>query len=328
MREIIKNFNRQFEYEPRIENADNLSAFSESFARKSRSIVAGMGGSNLAAGLLKIIKPEIDIVVHRNYGLPAISKAEIKNYLFIASSYSGNTEETIDGFFAAGKNGLPRIAISTGGKLLELTQKEKTPHIQLKTDSIQPRLAIGYNFLALLKAVGKEELLREAHKLVSILKPKEFEPEGQVLAKKIGNKIPVIYASFQNEPLAYYWKVNFNETVKIPVFYTSFPELNHNDMAGFEGIKNEKELAQKFYFIFFKDKNDHPQIVKRMEILERLYKESGFEVDVLELKDTNPLEKIFSSIIFNCWAAYYLAQERDVKPEDVEFIEKFKKLIA
>ena len=155
MSEDIKNFAKQFEYEPEIENEEGLGKF-------SRFVVVGMGGSNHPTGLLKIWKPDLDIIVHRNYGLPAVPEKDLKSSLIILSSYSGNTEEVIDAFHESGKRGLVRAVVSTGGRLLDLAKKEKTPFIKIPENKIQPRLALGLIFKALLKAMGQEEALRRA----------------------------------------------------------------------------------------------------------------------------------------------------------------------
>ena len=91
MKEAIKNFNQQFEYEPEIENARQSRHF-------NKFIVVGMGGSRLAADLLKVWNPYLDVVIHKDYGLPALSDQDLKERFVILSSYSGNTEEVIDAF--------------------------------------------------------------------------------------------------------------------------------------------------------------------------------------------------------------------------------------
>ncbi|MEK9175407.1 MAG: hypothetical protein AAB795_02315, partial [Patescibacteria group bacterium] len=151
MYESIKNFNKQFKYEPIIENASKL-------VRKNRVVVAGMGGSELAAMLMKDNYPETDFILNRNYGLPRLGNDKLKDSLIIASSYSGNTEETIDAFNTAITKGLALAVITTGGKLLELAQQNNVSYIQIPNTGIQPRMAIGYSTLALLKIAGKDDI--------------------------------------------------------------------------------------------------------------------------------------------------------------------------
>ena len=320
MHEDIKNFYRQFEYEPVVENGKLTKKF-DSF------VVAGMGGSNLAAGVLKAWHPDLQIVQHRNYGLPALPLKTLKKSLFIASSYSGNTEETISAFSEAVKKKLPVVAVAGGGRLLDLARKRKKPYIQIPNTGIQPRLATGFNLMALLKLMGNNNGLREARELQNLLKSNEYERTGKSLAKKFKGRVPVIYVSERNSAIGYNWKIKFNETGKIPAFTNVFPELNHNEMNGFDYQEGTKEISRKFSFLFLKDPSDNMRIIKRMNITERLYREREMPVEVLILNGRNPLHKIFSSILIADWASYYIAGEYGVNPEQVPMVEEFKKLI-
>lgn len=316
MYETIKNFNKQFEYEPIIENQDNLE-------RKNKFITVGMGGSNLASGLLKIWKPEIDILIHKNYGLPS----DTKDRLLILSSYSGNTEEVIDAFKKGIQKNLPMAIITTGGKLLELAQKHFIPYIQIPNTNIQPRNALGFSVKALFKFVEEEDALEEINSLAEKLNPQDYENDGGILAKKLKNKIPIIYSSEQNMPIAYNWKIKFNETGKVPAFYNTFPELNHNEMSGFDVNEAKKELLKDFYFLILKDEKDDIRILKRMSILEQIYKKRGLSVEVIKIEGKDKYHKVFASLILADWTAYNLAKEYGTEAEQVPIIEEFKKLL-
>ena len=330
MHDAIKNFSKQFEYEPIIENAGKLSAGggSSSGGKKfNRFIVAGMGGSNLVVDLFRINNPELDIISHRGYGLPNLDKKVLKQSLIIASSYSGNTEETLDAFKLALKRNLPVAVISTSGKLLELARKAKISHIQLPNTGIQPRLALGYNALAVAKLIGDKILFRELGALSKSLKSYESERIGKALAKKLKGHVPVICSSLKNLPIAYNWKIKINETGKIPAFINYFPELNHNEMTGYDIKNSTKELSKNFYFVFLKDVSDNPRIVKRMNVTERLYHERGFPVEVVMINGSSAIYKAFSSLLLADWTSYYIAKEYGVDPEQVPMVEEFKKLI-
>lgn len=319
MYESLKNFYKQFEFVPVVENAKNLKKY-PSFT------VLGMGGSNLAAGLLKIWSNGLDIHSYKNYGLPPVSMKTLKQSLVIASSYSGNTEETLDGFQKAMKNKLSVSVIAAGGKLLDQARKNKKPYIQLP-HGIQPRTAIGYSFLALLKMTGDTARLREAASLTTLLKSTEYERAGKTLAKKLKGNVPIICASERNKALAYNWKIRINETGKVPAFANVFPELNHNEMTSFDIKDTTRDLSQKFFFVFLKDANDNPRILKRMNVTERMYRERGLPVEVVIVNGKNPVHKIFSSVLIADWTAYYLAKEYGINPEPVPLVEEFKKLI-
>lgn len=321
MYETIKNFSSQFKYEPVIENSGLLGKY-------KKFVVVGMGGSNLVTGLLKVWKPELDAISHRDYGLPSLSAEDKEEVLVIAVSYSGNTEETVDGFRIAGEKNLPRAVISIGGKLLEEAKKASAPYIQLPDTKIQPRSAAGFIFLALLKIMGEEKLLEEARGLHLSLRPEDYEDAGRKLAKKLKGFVPIVYASLRNKPLAQNWKARFNETGKIPAFYNVFPELNHNEMTGFDIQKFTKPLSQNFSVVMLKDAEDHPRIQKRMEMTAELYRQRGLPVEMLKLERKDRLLKIFSSLVLADWTAYYTAQNYGTDPEETPMVEMFKKLIA
>ncbi len=322
MKEAIKNFNKQFEYEPSVVNADKLE-------RKDKFIVAGMGGSHLAAGLLKIWKPELDLTIHRDYGLPAVSAKELSENLIILSSYSGNTEEvtdaeeTIDVRENIIKKDLTSAVVSTGGELIELAKEDATPYIQIPDTDIQPRNALGYSLKALLKVIGDEDTLEELSNLSQTLDPTEYEEKGKELAEKLKSKVPVIYSSTRNQPIAYNWKIKLNETGKVPAFYNVLPEMNHNELEGY----SVEELSKNFHFIILKDEDDDERVGKRMEVLEKMYKDKGLSVDAIEIEGKDKYHKVFASLILADWTAYYIAEIYGQNPENVSTIEEFKKLI-
>ncbi|MBI4993345.1 hypothetical protein HZC33_00050 [Candidatus Wolfebacteria bacterium] len=313
MEQSLKNFSKQFEFEPKIINENNFKNF-------KKIIVVGMGGSHLATDILKIAKPELDIVIHKNYGLPL--NAITGDSMIIISSYSGNTEEAIDAFNLALKFVLNKkfnlAAISTGGKLLNLAIKNNVSYVKLPENKIQPRLALGYSLMALLKIIRDEKSLKEL-KTISNQIGENCEQESKKIAKFFENKplqIPIIYSSVQNEALAQIWKINFNETSKIPAFYNVFPELNHNEMSG---------LSDKFRFLVLEDKSDGKRIIKRMKIFNKIFSKKGSKIKILKVKGNSIWQKIFDNVLISAWSAYYLAKYYGNDPFDLSLIEKFKK---
>ncbi|OGF62203.1 bifunctional phosphoglucose/phosphomannose isomerase [Candidatus Giovannonibacteria bacterium RIFCSPHIGHO2_02_FULL_45_13] len=322
MYESIKNFSNQFEFEPEIENAGK-------FKRYKNFVVCGMGGSALAGDLLKITNSKSQITIWRDYNLPKVEK----DTLIIASSYSGNTEETIDAFRTALKRKLPLVAITTGGKLLELAKKYNTPYIQIPSagwrTGIQPRMATGFMITALMKLMRLDRLLLESSRLPRRLNIKMSQRAGKALAEKLRGKIPIIYSSNKNFPIAYNWKIKFNETAKIPAFANVFPELNHNEMNGFsaKGPARASASGGDFAFIFLEDEADDQRIQKRMKITKKLYEGKKLEVRSLKLEGKNILHKIFQHLLIADWTAFYLAKYYGADPEQVPMVEEFKKMI-
>lgn len=319
MREAILKFAEQFAFEPVVEGG--------TLPEKEKFVLAGMGGSHLAANILKSSDPYVDVVIHRNYGLPCLKDKELDERLFIANSFSGETEEATSAFEAALAKKLPLCAIAKGGALLELASKHEIPFIRLPDTQIQPRSALGLSYLAILKVMGKEKELREAKRIGGGLDPSSLEDEGRELASWLQGMVPVVYASQQNRSIAYNWKVRFNETAKIPAFFNVFPELNHNEMTGFDVVEGTKELASKFAFLILEDETDHPKIQKRMKILKKLYEDRGLKVLTVNIKRDSVLDRAFSSILLADWTALALASYYGTDPDEIPMVQEFKKMV-
>ena len=321
MKSAILNFPEQFGFTPKIENKT-------AFKKADKFIILGMGGSHLAADIIAAFRPEKNIIIHSDYGLPLLPEKKLKDYLLIASSYSGNTEEVLDGLNQALNKGLNVACAAVGGKLLETARERKLPFVEIPNTGIQPRAALGVSLRALAKIMGDEEILRDTSELEKTLEPKKLEEKGKELAGEIKNKMPIIYTSRKNAFIGYNWKIKMNETGKIPAFVNIFPELNHNEMTSFDIADSTRKLSQNFYFIFLKDdKYDHPKIVKRMEITAGLYRKRGLPVKTIELSGLNHFHKIFSSLLFADWTAFYTAKRYGLEAEQVPMVEEFKKLI-
>ncbi len=336
MEEAIKQFHTQFLWKASIVNAQKLHHF-------GTYILNGMGGSHLAADLLRTHKPELDLLVFSDYGIPKLSQERLKKSLFIASSFSGNTEEVLHFAEEVLAKKLPLAVIAKGGKLLDFAVKHTLPHIVLPPTKVQPRSGLGFQIVALATLIGDSALVKELTRLSSRLKPHTLEKQGKKLVADLRGKVPVIYSSAKNEAIAYNWKIKFNETGKIPSFYNIFPELNHNEMTGFDVIATTESLSHKFHFIFLTDSTDHPQNRKRMQVTKKLYEDRGLSVTEVPLESTTPvsedgntpftkgdgrLEKMFSSLLVADWTALHLSRIYGTEAEQVPMVEEFKRLVS
>jgi glucose/mannose-6-phosphate isomerase len=313
LRELILNFPKQFEWG---EKAAKKIKIDFPF---QKLVFCGMGGSALCGEVLKLyfekIKLKLEILIHRDYGLPVLAQ---KDDFYFIISYSGNTEETISTFKETLKRNFKKIAICSGGLLEKIAKRNKVPLV-LVPKGVPPRFALGYFFSVVFKILKNSKVLKERNKFYLKLKPEGLEKKGKNLAQKIKGKIPLIYCSRINFPLAKIWKINFNENSKIPAFANFFPELNHNEMQGFE------KLSNKFFIIFLKDKEDLSPNKRRMELTFKLLKKRGVKGEFLELKERNVLQKIFNSILLSEWTSFYLAQLYRKDPGPVKLVEEFKK---
>ncbi|MDE1970293.1 MAG: hypothetical protein KGI50_01820 [Patescibacteria group bacterium] len=321
MYDAIQNFSKQFEYEPVVENADFLP-------RATTFVVVGMGGSHLAADLIRAWKPDANIVVHRDYGLPSIARSEERDVLVVISSYSGNTEEVLDALHVARAEDFPVAVIAKGGKLLEEAYANTFPYVKLPDMDLQPRLAIGLSMLGLLALMGDTEGVREVQRLAASLRPNDWEEKGKQYAEMLYGRIPLIYASTRNTALAYIWKITLNETGKIPAFYNVFPELNHNEMTGFDIAASTHELSKLFACVMLKDETDDVRIIRRIKITERLYHDRAIPAHTIVFPGESRIYSLFSLIVLIEWVAYYIATRYDRDPEEVPMIEEFKRNIA
>lgn len=308
--QVIKDFNLQLSYKPTVQNAKKLF-------KSKKVIVVGMGGSHLAADLLKIIYPD-KIEIHNNYGLPQQLKADLKNSLLIFSSYSGNTEEVLDSFQKAQKAQLKTAVVGTDGKLMAWAERQGIPFIRFP-QAVQPRFAVGYSLLSFLKLLNKVKELQTVNRLAGKINPLVFKKQGQKLAGWLQGYIPVIYASQTNKGLAVNWKIKFNETAKQTAFYGVLPEVNHNEIAA---------PSSCCFYLFFKDEKDMAAIKKRMDIMAKIYKEQKMKTYILPLTGKNIWEKIFHSLILADWTSYYLALKNKQNPQNIAIIELFKKKMA
>ncbi|MBI4122831.1 MAG: hypothetical protein HY458_00505 [Parcubacteria group bacterium] len=317
MYEFIKAFPHQFLFEPVIQNKEHWKQY-------ERFVVIGMGGSHLAADILDGHKPLLEITVHQDYGLPELPEHFLRHTLFIASSYSGNTEETIDALKEAIRRNLPAAALCTGGILLEIAKKNNIPYIQLPSSNVLHHAITGWVLMGLLEFMGQKEMQREARELAARLHPEALEERGKNIAASLQGKVPILYSSRHNRFLSFQWKIKINETTKIPCFANQLPEFNHNEMQGFDVIDSTRALSERFSFVFLRDPEDRPRIQERVDVSAAMLKEKSFAVHIIDAEGETKLERIFSSLILADWVAYYLALFYKQNPSEVPMVRDFK----
>lgn len=298
----------------------------------SNIVFAGMGGSALAA-LLSQSWPghkKIPFEICRQYHIPRYVSPET---LFIASSYSGNTEETLLGLEEAEAKRAQIVVIAGGGKLIDIAKEKGYPHIVLPAVG-QPRYAVLYSFNALvtvLEAAGlAEQGSREELKKVAVFLEKfakDWHPlvskdnnSAKKLALELAGKSIVIYAGPLLAPAAYKWKISFNENSKNIAWWNQLPEWNHNETSGWIGQPNEKLYA----VVDLRSSLEHPQVQKRFELAERLLSGKRPAVNVVEAQGDTILQQMLWTVMFGDFVSLYLALLNNVDPSPVDLQEKFK----
>lgn len=302
-----------------------------------RIVVAGMGGSALAALLAKswlgseLLMP---FEVVRTYDLPAYVN---ERTLVIASSHSGNTEETISALEQATTRNAQVAIITSGGKLQQAAEKGDVTHALIPAD-LQPRMAVIYNLRALLKVlahfgiVGEEhfnEIGATADWLHSETSKWEagtsvHENYAKQLALIAVGKTPVIYAGSLMFPAAYKWKISWNENAKNVAFCDEIPEFNHNEFIGWTSHPIEKP------FVIFDliSHLEHPRILKRFEITDRLLSGLRPKANTVQMKGDSAIKQLLWASILADFVSIYVAILNGVNPTPVELVEKLKRELA
>lgn len=318
----------QAEFEVELLNADHDDRPITSI------VVAGMGGSALAALLVKTwLKAELQVPfeVVRGYDLPSYVG---KNTLVIISSYSGNTEETLSSLAQATAKGAQLGIIAAGGKLIERADALQIAHVPLPAH-LQPRMAVIYNLRALIALlvnfglVGQDRL-EEIKATSGWLKYESEQWASDVsvdknYAKQLAllavGKSPVFYGGAVTAPVAYKWKISWNENAKNVSFWNELPEFNHNEFIGWTSHPVEKPFAVFDIVSNF----EHPQILKRFEVSDRLLSGLRPKSTVITLKGASVIEQMLWGSILADFVSIYVAVLNGVDPTPVPIIEKLKK---
>jgi len=299
--------------------------------------VAGMGGSAIGAdAIASVYDPELPspMVTVRGYNLP--HWIDSRSLVFIVS-YSGNTEETLSCLNEALERGCRIICLSTGGKVGQIAAEKGLPLIEVPS-SLQPRAAMGWlsvpiaaclENLGLIEAVAEDvnEAASELGKCIDLYgpdSPSSSNPAKQLAADLFG-RIPVIYGSEVTAVAALRWKCQVNENAKQLAFNHQFPELNHNEIVGWEYPAEDME---RFRVIYLTDKKLHPQNQKRMDVTAELLENYVGGIMRFASSGNCRLARLLSSINLGDYLSLYLAILNGIDPSPVERIENLKKRLA
>lgn len=295
-------------------------------------LVAGMGGSAIAGDIARsYLLDQLDIPfwVCRHYKVPEFVN---RRTLVIASSYSGNTEETLSAYDYAMERGARIIAITTGGKLAAKAKADDVPVIKIK-GGLQPRAALGYSISPLLMILSRLGLCHDQTEEISAVAAamriwfRSYAPESAdnpalKLAREIHGTIPIIYAGYERfDAVALRFKCQINENAETLAFANVFPEFNHNELVGYRELYG---FDKAFSVLVLRDSQDHRRIKARMEIVTQFLEEKGMKVINLETRSGSDLERIFYLIQLLDFASYYLALLNGLDPYPVEAIDYLK----
>ncbi|MEA1871735.1 MAG: bifunctional phosphoglucose/phosphomannose isomerase [Candidatus Bipolaricaulota bacterium] len=295
-------------------------------------IVCGMGGSAMAGEIARRFA-KVPVFVNRSYTLPAFADSHT---LLAAISYSGNTAETLSSLSQGLERGAMTIAISSGGKLSQISKAQGLPFLQIP-GGYQPRAVMGYLALPLLVILSKlgllatigpwEVLLQELSQVknrCAYSVPSAENPAKQ-LAQTLHGRIPLIYGTVDNtDVVAMRWKTQINENAKQPAFWNVFPELNHNEIVALA----RADLLANQHVLLLENDYDLPENRARMEIMMPLFEKNKVLSTVVKGEGESELSQILSQIYLGDYVSYYLALLNEVDPSPVVLIEEFKKALA
>jgi glucose/mannose-6-phosphate isomerase len=309
----------------------------EEYAGSDAIVILGLGGSAIGGDLAKtLVESEcsVPIFVNRQYDLPAFVGEKT---LVLASSYSGNTEETLSAFGEALDRRARPLAITTGGKLARMCEDQNLPLVAFDYQA-QPRAALGYSLVMLLQVLHRLGYVRdmwsdlqEAIKAmkaqqaeIGIEVPEEHNPAKQ-LARRLEGRVPVIYGAGHLAKVARRWKCQVNENSKGTAFWEELPELNHNAVVGYEF---PARMASVCHVVMLSSDLYSPRLRLRMEVTGEILSDKGIPHETLEARGRSPLSQVMWSIHFGDYVTYYLAALRGVDPTPVKTIAYLKERLA
>jgi len=304
------------------------------YRKPQNIIITGMGGSAIGGEILQDWlrdKLPIPIQICRNYTLPAYAN---RNTLVFAISYSGETAETLNAFIDAIRRKCMTITISSGGHLLSFSKNLQIPHVTIPSGR-PPRAAIPYIFFPLPILLEKMDILsnieKDTEETIRVLKKVSEENSPHIPTKKNMSKtlalelketIPVVYGFGQSRAVAHRMKTQFNENSKLFSTYNVFPELNHNEVVGWEA---REDFAKKISVILIRDHDEPPEIKHRIEMTKMLALHKAQKVLEIYARGKGRLAKMFSVLLVGDLVSVYLAILRGIDPAPVKTIDLIKR---
>jgi len=309
--------------------------------RARRVLVIGMGGSAMGGDLLRSFiasypASPVDIRVSRGYEPPPCDRST----LVIASSYSGNTEETLAALHRIARHAGAVLVVTTGGLLGELARRRRYPVIALPS-GLQPRAALAYSFVPLAWTLAVQSQLfgrrirrdveRGIVESAAVTRSLARLYDGNVsrrnrayaIAEALVGKIPVIYSSCDRmDVVNLRWRGQIQENAKQLAFGNLLPEMNHNELNGYG---HPRDVISRIVPVFLRDREDHPRVTARIQATRLMLKKQTSPPIVVESTGESTLARIFSLVHLGDWVSYWLAMLNGVDPTPVAMIEGLKR---
>ncbi|HET7483391.1 MAG TPA: bifunctional phosphoglucose/phosphomannose isomerase, partial [Actinomycetota bacterium] len=262
-----------------------------------------------------------------------------RNSLVIAVSYSGSTEETVAALEEAHGRGSRVIAVSSGGPIGDKAAEYGIAHIKIPS-GLQPRASLGFLTLPVLAALVRiglvPEMQSDLDESLEVLadiaarchrdRPASENP-AKDLASKIHGRVPVVYGGYMlGAVAAYRFKCDLNEYGKTPAFWNVIPELDHNEIIGWNRLADL--TSKSFVLIFLRSDHEHERITLRFEITRSLIEDKLAEVVEIPAEGTSSLAQLLSLVLITQLAAIYVGLAYEIDPGPVDVIQELKSQLA
>jgi len=287
-------------------------------------LVTGLGGSGIGGSIVNELVQEncsLPILVNKDYFLPSFVN---ENTLVVVSSYSGNTEETLNCLIQAIEQKAQIVCITSGGKVEAIASEHGLDIIKVPGGN-PPRTCLGYSIVQLLKvlhfngfiSLNYTKLVEDAMHLLEINK-ESIKNEALKIAEQLQDKLPVIYSLGNTESIAVRFRQQINENSKMLCWHHVIPEMNHNELVGW---RNEDS---KLSVIVLRTKFDYPKNIQRLAICKDIFLKYTPNYIEIHAKGDNRFEETFYLIHLTDWVSYYLAEINKVDAIEVNVIDYLK----
>lgn len=329
---LINGFPMQ--WKQAVSNTESLSLSIEA-DRIQNICLAGMGGSAIGADLIRAYSYRTcpcPVQVVRHYNIPQWVN---DNTLFIICSFSGNTEETLSAASQAHEQGAQLVAVTSGGELMVRATRDDFDYIKIP-GGMPPRAALGSSFVPLFRIFQYlgfldegDEALSETSQYLSRQAPlfaNTDDNEALSLAEDLQDMLPVIYSdSTIMEPVNLRWRGQFAENAKTLAYGNTLPEMNHNEIVGWDQIVH---LTGRLSVIMLQNRQDHPKVRQRMQIVNELIEDQVSSINVLSTRGKSRLTRMFSLIQLADWTSFYLAMLSGIDPTPIAKIDLLKRKLS
>ena len=295
-------------------------------------VVLGMGGSGIAGDVLAVAAApfmSVPVTVVKDYVPPDYVGT---GSLVFAISFSGDTEETLEAAAAAFEAGAALVAVTGGGELARMAADWDVPVVPVPADIPQPRAALGAMAippLVLLETIGlfpgAQQWVDQATERVRRRRDQLVRPDSlaESVAQRIGRTIPLIHgAQDLGAAAALRWKAQINENAKSPAFFNVYPELCHNEVAGWG--QHGDVTRQLITLVNLRHNAEHPQVARRFDLVVEVLREVVADVIEVRAAGDGDLAQLLDLALIGDFTSLHLAGREGIDPGPIPVLDEIK----